>query len=227
MLAIHVDPHWSTCFPGARIGLLEAYGLPALACHPELDQARALLETSLRDTYGGMSRKELRNLPVMLAFERHYKPHGKTYHVLQQLESVASKGRTIPSRLASVTALFMAELKHGLVAAGHDLDRVRAPLVLAPSRGGERYLNLGGTEALLPDGDMTLRHADGLLSSVLQGPGQDTPLTATTTNALYTVYDPGRTPVGVLEAELADLAVFLRCFAPSVRIETVVIPDPD
>jgi DNA/RNA-binding domain of Phe-tRNA-synthetase-like protein len=224
MIPVHVDLAWSRRFPGARVGLLEVRGLPALANHPELDKARMELEAELRARCGGLDRKRLKELPVMQAFEAHYKPHGKTYHVLQQLESVASKGRSIPSRLCAVTALFMAELKHGLVAAGHDLDKLEAPLELAPSRGGERYINLSGAEAAVPEGDMILRHGKGLLSSVLQGPDRETPIGPDTHNALYTIYAPGNIPAGCLEAQLADLSLFIRCFAPSAVVESIILP---
>jgi DNA/RNA-binding domain of Phe-tRNA-synthetase-like protein len=158
------------------------------------------------------------------AFETHYRRFGKTYHVLPQLESVASKGRSIPSRLCAVTALFMAELKHGLVAAGHDLSGLEPPLRLAPSQGGERYTNLGRTEALLPAGDMTLSHAGGLLSSVLHGPALDSPIGPQTQDALFTIYAPVGIPAGCLEAQMEDLANYLECFAPEARIERSIEP---
>jgi DNA/RNA-binding domain of Phe-tRNA-synthetase-like protein len=216
VLPVLVDPAWSTRFPGARMGLLEAHGLRPLVSHPALEQARLDLERELRARYGGWERKQLRELPVLQAFETHYRLFGKTYHVLQQLESVASRGRSIPSRLCAVTALFMAELKHGLVAAGHDLSGLEPPLRLAPSRGGERYTNLGRTESLLPAGDMTLSHAGGLLSSVLHGPK--------TQDALFTIYAPVGIPAGCLEAQLGDLARYLECFAPEARIERSIEP---
>ena len=224
MISLLIDPTWSTRFPGARMGLLEAHGLEPLARHPGLEQARLELEAELRRRYGTWDRQLLRELPVLRAFEAHYRPHGKTYHVLQQLESVASKGRSIPSRSCAVTALFMAELKHGLVSAGHDGSLLAPPLRLAPSRGGERYTNLGRAEAILPAGDMTLSHAGGLLSSVLHGPALDTPIGPTTRDALFTIYAPGAVPAGSLEAQLEDLAGYLECFSPKARIERCIEP---
>jgi len=224
MLPILVDSRWTPRFPGARMGLLEAHGLVPLATHPSLETLRQALELELRERFGGLDRKQLRELPAMRAFEAHYRPHGRTYHVLQQLESVASKGRSIPSRICAVTALFMAELKHGLVAAGHDLDTLDAPLRLAPSTGGERYLRLGGGEAVLPEGDMTLSHARGLLSSVLQGPDSDTPIAPGTRNALYTIYAPAGIPLEHLEAQLQDLARYLEAFSPEAGLERRIAP---
>ena len=171
-----------------------------------------------------MERKQLREIPVLKVFESHYRPFGKTYHVLQQLESVASKGRPIPARICAVTALFMAELKHGLVAAGHDLSFLEPPLRLAPSKGGERYDNLGRVAVVLPEGDMTLSHAGGLLSSVLHGPALETPVGPSTRNALFTIYSLGAIPMAVLEAQMEDLASYLECFSPEVQIERSIQP---
>ena len=224
MVPIHVDPNWPIRFPGARLGLLEIRGLEALPTHPRLEEARLGLEADLRRRFGGMARNELRELPAIRAFSAHYKPHGRTYHVLQQLESVALKGKAIPARICAVTALFMAELQHGLVAAGHDLARIEPPLLLAPSRPGEIYLNLAGAEITLPEGDMTLRHAKGLLSSVLGGPERQSPIGPGTRHALFTVYAPTGTPAGALEAELADLAGYLALFSPEAAIEQAVLP---
>jgi DNA/RNA-binding domain of Phe-tRNA-synthetase-like protein len=224
MIPVHVDSSWHERFPGARMGLLEARGIPGLASHPVLEEARLSLEAELRAQYGCLDRKSLRELPVMRVFEAHYKPHGRTYHVLQQLESVTSKGRSIPSRLCAVTALFMAELKHGLVAAGHDLARIEPPLTLTASEGGERYVNLAGKECQVPSSDMTLRHAKGLLSTVLQGPDRDTPIGPDTRDALYAIYAPVGTPAGLLEAQLADLALFINRFAPDATVETTITP---
>lgn len=224
MIPIQVDPAWSERFPGARMGVLEARGVPPLASHPDLDRERAALEAGLRRDFGGLDRKALRELPALRAFEAHFRPRGKTYHVLGQLESVAVKGRPIPSRLCAVTALFMAELSHGLVAAGHDLDTLAAPLRLAPSRGGERYVNLGGAEVTLPEGDMTLAHGRGLLSSVLQGPDRETPIGPGTTRVLYTIYAAPGVPDGLLERTLDSLARYVALFAPEAALETRILP---
>jgi DNA/RNA-binding domain of Phe-tRNA-synthetase-like protein len=113
----------------------------------------------------------------------------------------------------------MAELKHGLVSAGHDLDNLVSPLRLAPSKGGEHYRNLGGVEVVLPEGDMTLAHGRGLLSSVLQGPDRETNIGSSSTNVLYTIYAPPGLPEGTLEATLDSLSSYVALFAPDALME--------
>lgn len=225
MIEIHVDPSWTSRFPGARMGLLEARGLPGgSGGGAGLEAARLALEADLRNRYGGQDRKTLRANPALHAFSAYFKAHDQTYPVLMQLESVASKGRAIPSKLGAVTALFMAELKHGLVAAGHDLAKLRAPLRLAASQGGERYTGMNGAALVIPPGDMILLHEEGVLSSVLQGPDQHTPISPETRDALYTIYAPAEVPASTLEAQLEDLASNVLAYAPMAILETKVIP---
>ena len=162
----------------------------------------------------------------MRAYAAHYRAFGQTCHLLGQLESVALKGRPIPSRLCAVTALFMVELEQGLLGAGHDLDLLAGPLAMAGSRGGEQYVALGGRPASLPAGDLILRHGGGILSSVLQGPDQATPIGAATRNVLYTFYAPPGLPGGLLEAGLAGLAGLLGQFAPEASLEPGSLPAP-
>lgn len=221
MIEIRIDPSWPR---GARLGLLEARGLPPLATHPALEARRADLERALRAAHAGQDRQALKALPVMAVFAAHFKPHGQTYHVLRQLESVALKERPITSQICAVTALFMAELDHGLVAAGHDLDRLAPPLCLAGSRGGERYQGFGGRPITLPAGDLILRHRDGILSSVVQGPDGETAITLGTCNVLYTHYAPEGIAEADLAAQLEELAGHLRSYAPEARLETRILP---
>jgi len=227
MIHCSVDPSWRDCFPGARVGFLEARKLPTLARHPALDEACRELECELRAKFAGMDRKQLRELPVMRAFDAHFRPFGKTYHVLLQLESVVAKGRPIAHRLCAVTALFMAELRHGLVAAGHDLKHLKPPFTMAASRGGESYRGFGDSLITLPAKDMLLQGERGILSSVLYGPEQQSPIAASTTDVLYTIYSPTDAPEAILEMQLQDLGSYLRLYAPDAELQTSILPqDP-
>jgi DNA/RNA-binding domain of Phe-tRNA-synthetase-like protein len=224
MIQISVDSSWCECFPGARVGFLEARNLPALARHPALDEACRELELELRAKFAGMDRKQLRERPVMRTFDAHFRPFGKTYHVLLQLESVVAKGRPIANRLCAVTALFMAELRHGLVAAGHDLKHLNPPFTMAASRGGESYRGFGDSLITLPAKDMLLRGERGILSSVLYGPEQQSPITPSTTDVLYTIYSPADAPEEALEMQLKDLTGYLRLYAPGAEIQPHILP---
>jgi DNA/RNA-binding domain of Phe-tRNA-synthetase-like protein len=223
MIPIQIDPSWPA---GARMGFVEARGLPALERHPELEARRLELERTLRARHQGQDRKALAALPAMAAFAAHYRPFGQTYHLLAQLESVALKGKSIPSRSCAVTALFMAELKHGVLAAAHDLVRLAGPLRMTAAQAGESYTTLGGRPATTQPGDLVLRHGLGVLSSVLQGPDQDTPVGPGTRDVLYTFYAPAELPEADLAAALDELEACLAAFAPEAGRERQILPGP-
>jgi DNA/RNA-binding domain of Phe-tRNA-synthetase-like protein len=222
MHPIAIDPSWPA---GARMGFLEARGLPPLASAPALEARRLEVEAELRRRHGGRDRKALAAEPALAAYGAYYKAFGQTYHVLAQVESVACKGRPVPSRLCAVTAMFLAELRHGVLAAAHDLDRLAGSLRMAAAQGGEAYTGLGGRPAVARAGDLVLGHDPGLVSSVLMGPDQETAVGPETRNVLYTIYAPAGVADGLLAAGMEELERGIRLFAPEAEVERRVLPD--
>ena len=78
-------------------------------------------------------------IPSLQVYDAYYKRFKKTYHVQLQLESIAFKGKSIPSVAALVEAMFMAEVKNMLLTAGHDLDTLQLPARLDVTKGDEVY----------------------------------------------------------------------------------------
>lgn len=221
MIPIQIDPSWPA---GARMGFLEAQGLPPLASAPALEARRLEVEAELRARLGGQDRQALAREPAMAAYGAYYKAFGQTYHLLAQVESVACKGRSVPSRLCAVTVLFLAELRHGVLAAAHDRDRLAGTLRMAAARGGEAYTALGGRAVAARAGDLVLGHGPGLISSILMGPDQDTAVGPETRNALYAFYAPPGLPDGILADGMEELARGIRLFAPEAAQEKLVLP---
>lgn len=222
MIPIRLDPSWPA---GARMGFLEALGLPPLASAPALEARCREVEAELRARHAGQDRQALAREPALAAYGAYYKAFGQTYHVLAQVESVACKGRPVPTRLCAVTALFLAELRHGVLGAVHDLDRLEAPLRMTAVQGGETYTALGGREVAARAGDLALGHGPGLVSSVLMGPDQATAAGPETRNALYAFYAPPGVADGLLGEGLEELAQGIRLFAPGAVLERRVLPD--
>jgi DNA/RNA-binding domain of Phe-tRNA-synthetase-like protein len=221
MIPIQTDPSWPA---GARMGFLEARDLPPLASAPALEARCREVEAELRLRHEGRDRQALAAEPAMAAYGAWYKAFGQTYHVLAQIESVARKGRPVPTRLCAVTVMFLAELRHGVLGAAHDLDRLAGPMRMAVARGGEAYTALGGRPVTAREGDLVLGHESGLVSSVLMGPDQDTPVGPETRNVLYAFYAPPGVPDGLLAAGLEELRLGIRLFAPDAVLETCVLP---
>jgi hypothetical protein len=64
----------------------------------------------------------------------------------------------------------------------------------------------------------------GVLSSVLHGPEQGSPIAARTRSAVYTIYAPAGIATSTLLHQLHDLEHYLRLFSPGVSLDVRVLP---
>lgn len=212
------SPSWKTMYPQAAIGVLALENVSNPASFAELDRQKEALETELREQYGGYSRAELRTLPSIAPYVAYYKRFKKSYHVLQQLESVAQKGKPIPRTAALVEAMFMAELKNQLLTAGHDLDVLQEPIGVTVAQGDDVYIGISGRDLTTKANDMTITDGAGILSSIIYGPDQRTRITPDTERVLFTVYFPGGNPRQMLQAHLNDLKAYVRVVNPQAKV---------
>jgi len=213
---INLSSSWQEGLEGVTVGLLCVENIPNLPDHPALKSARENLEEELRKRYGEYDRQSLRDLPVFSAYGSFYRQFRKTYHIQLQLETIVFKGKSIHSPSALVGAMFMAELKTGLLTAAHDLATLTLPLTADIALGNESYLRLDGTNQVLKSGDLYIRDGLGVLSSVIYGPDQRTRIQPDTSRAVYTTYGPpGISREQVLE-ELEILEGYLRLFTPQL-----------
>ena len=213
---LDVTQAWKSAYPGACVGLLLVEGVENPDHDPALDQAKAELEESLRSRF--KDRASIMDLPVVQAYDAHFKRFNKTYHVQLQLESVALKGKTIPRVAAVVEAMFMAELDNALLTAGHDFREISPPLTLGVSSGQERYTRLNGQEQELKPNDMMVTDDRGVISSVIYGPDQRTRITPATTEALFFVYAPRGIGEARVRAHLQDILRNVRCVSPTAQV---------
>src|SRR5215212_5986344 len=149
-----VTSAWQSAFPAARAGVLVMRDVNNPAHHPELEKRKAELEEQLRAQFSWQDRAALSSHPILQAYHTYYRRFKKSYHVQLQLESIAWKGKSIPSVSALVESMFMAEVKNLLLTAGHDLDTLHLPLALDVSKGDEQYTLMRGEEQVLKAGDM-------------------------------------------------------------------------
>ncbi|MBL8094370.1 MAG: hypothetical protein JNL73_09390 [Anaerolineales bacterium] len=218
-----VTKRWQSAYPAAHAGFLALDGVVNPTQHPELERAKRELEENLRARWAGHDRKSLEREPVLAAYAAYYRPFQKSYHVRAQLESVAFKGKALPGVAALVEAMFMAELKNGLLTAGHDLDRLNRPVTVDVADGTETYTVLRGQVQPLKAGDMFMADQDGVISSVLYGPDQRTAISAETTRALFAVYAPAGIQASQVEAHLGAIADLVRLVAPGATTVSSVV----
>lgn len=211
-------PEWKTAFPGAQAGVLALRQVSNPPAAPALEARKQALEEALRARFAGQDRQAILVLPAVQANAAYYRRFGKTYHVQLQLESIAFKGKAIPSVAALVEAMFVAEIQNQLLTAGHDLDALQLPLRLDVSRGGETYTLMRGQEQPLKPGDMYIADGQGIISSILYGPDARTAIRPETQNALFMVYaPPGIAPQSVQD-HLDGILANVRLFAPGAVV---------
>jgi DNA/RNA-binding domain of Phe-tRNA-synthetase-like protein len=205
---------WKSAFPGAVVGALVMRAVSNPAQSEPLEAEKRRLEHRLRAAEGD-SRPNIDR--VERAYIDYYRARDKTYHVKAQLESVARKGKPIPSRAALVEAMFMAELENLILTAGHDLDPVVAPVRVDVTADGDRYVQLSGTEAVLERGDMMMADGAGIVSSVLRGPDLRTRITPQTRNVFFAAYAPAGVGEEAVRAHLNDIRANVELVAPAAR----------
>jgi DNA/RNA-binding domain of Phe-tRNA-synthetase-like protein len=192
--------------------------------HPALALRLAELQADLRAHYTSADRASLASLPVVQAYQAHYRSFGQTYHVLRQLESIVLKGRELASPGGTlVSAMFAAEVSNLLLTAGHDVATLAPPLMIDCSKLGDRFVAINGQERELKPGDMLMRDGLGIISAVLNGPDQRTRLSATTTSALFVTYAPAGISGANVRSHLDQIAEYVRLVDPSVEVADTVI----
>ena len=209
---------WQRDYPGASVGVLALDGVENPPEHAALAEHVQRIEDELRARWSGATRADLVRVPELEAYRRYYRRFDKTYHVQLQLESVALKGRKLRGNGSLVLAMFAAELHGLLLTAGHDQATVHGALTVDVVAAGERYTGLGGREHTLQPGDMYIHDEAGILSSILYGPDDRTPIRPTTRRALFCVYAPAGIERDAVARHLDEIASNARLIAPGVAV---------
>ena len=207
-----VTDAWRRAFPGAVVGALAMRGVSNPEHSPALEAAKRRLEEQLR---AGEPDPDAQT--VLRAYVDYYRARGNTYHVKAQRESVALKRKPIPRRAALVEAMFMAELANLVLTAGHDLEALETPLRVDVTTDGDRYVLLGGAEAVLEQGDMMMADGAGIVSSVLRGPDQRTRITPATRSVLFATYAPSGVGEHVVRAHLEHIRANVELLEPEAE----------
>lgn len=215
--------NWKTTYPNAAIGILAMRNVTNPKTCAALDARKIALGAELRERFAGQTRAEIKALPEFQAYTAYYKKFKKTYHVQLQLESVAFKGKPIPSVAALVETMFMGELKNFLLTAVHDLDVVQQPISINVADGSESFVMMNGKEQTLKAGDMFIADAEGVLSSIIYGPDKRTQVTASTRNVLFTVYAPEGIMKETVQRHLEDMRDFVWLVAPEAAVSSLAV----
>jgi DNA/RNA-binding domain of Phe-tRNA-synthetase-like protein len=219
MLAISATTEWAAAHPGGVIGLLELSGVDGTGPPVALDARKRETEQRLRERYRGFARPAFLALPVMAAYAQYYRRFGKTYHVLQQVESIVLKDRGLPTVSPLVDANFMAEMDTLVLTAGHDADRLEEPVAVDVARAGDGVTQMTGTSKAIPAGDMVMRDARGVCCSILYGQDDRSPISPATRHVLYVAYAPAGVGPDAVAAHLELVERHVRLVAPHAALE--------
>lgn len=219
MLSISATDNWRTTHPGAVIGLLELSGVDNSHPSAKLDAQKRATEARLRERYRDFARADFVSLPVMAAYQKYYKRFTKTYHVLLQLESLVLKGKSLPDVSPLVDANFIAEVETLVLTAGHDVEKLVAPVIMDVSRAGDQIMRMNGAPKDMDAGDMVMRDATGVVCSIIYGQDNVSPISSATTHVLYVCYAPAGVPPETVETQLQRIEENVRLFCPDARVE--------
>ncbi len=204
---------WRSAFQGAVVGALVMRGVRNSEESAALEAAKRGLEEDLR----GAAAVDAESDEVLRAYVNYYRARGSTYHVNAQRESVALRGKAIPSRAALVEAMFMAELVNLILTAGHNLDAMTPPVRLDVTTDGDAYVLLNGTQAVLEPSDMMMSHHAGIVSSVLRGPDLRTRITPQTGS--FAADAPAGVGEGAVRRHLEDIRAKVQLVAPEAKTD--------
>ena len=207
------------CPSRAAIGLLEDFWHREETISPELNQHKREVEARLRQDFAGYSRKALMMSPVMAAYIRYYKRFTMTYHVLLQVESIIMKSKNLPDVSPLVDANFAAEVNTFVLTAGHDVAKLREPIVIDTAHEAEVMTAMSGSQKEVRKGYMVMRDQLGLCCSILYGQDNRSPITAETEHVLYVSYAPIGVPAIEIEEHLIQIRQNVYLFSPNARVE--------
>ncbi|CUH96220.1 hypothetical protein P22_2309 [Propionispora sp. 2/2-37] len=214
---LSVTERWKQIHQGASLGLMVVKNVSSLEQYEALQDCKRDLEAVLRATF--TSKEELSKSFPISVYSEYYKRYKKTYHVFQQLESIIFKGKSIPDVSPVVESMFMAELKNGLLTAGHEYAALNLPLTLDVATGNETYTLINGKKQAVKPQDMILSDAADIISSIIYGPDLRTCILPDTKDVVFIVYAPVGISRDMVINHFTDIYAYVKLASPEARID--------
>jgi len=212
-----VSERWANAYPDAMVAVLVVRQATNVREHPELEGRKRALEAELASRFSNPD--DIKASKAIQAYTAYYKRFEKTYHLAQQLKTVAVKRRRLPTVSGLVDVMFVAEMTHLLLTAGHDLAAVVPPVRLDIGTGAEEYVKMNEEPQVAKAGDMMVVDGRGILSTVIHGPDYRSRITERTSDVLYVVYAPDGITRDDVCGHLRDIKENILLFSPSALIE--------
>ncbi len=223
MLQIKATEAWKKAHPGAIIGLLEVSGIDNTLQSPELEEKKREVEAELREQYQSFQRQDFLAIPAMAVYREYYKRFKKTYHVLQQVESIALKGRNLPKVSPLVDSNFAAEVETLILTAGHDVEKLKGDIFIDIAAEGDVMTQMNGAVKTLYSNDMVMKDDGGVCCTIIYGQDNRSPITKNTSHVLYVAYVPAGIPTALVEDHLRKIEENIHLFSPSAVKEQLAL----
>ena len=154
----------------------------------------------------------------MDAYQRYYKKFTKTYHVLQQVESIVHKVRNLPSVMPLVDSNFISEVDTLILTAGHDVKFLAGRITLDNSVSGDMIPRMKGDEKEILPGDMIMRDELGVCCSIIYGQDSRSIIRPDTKHVLFVSYAPAGVPQEIVSQHLDAIYQNILLFSSEAKI---------
>jgi DNA/RNA-binding domain of Phe-tRNA-synthetase-like protein len=196
-------------YPAAPFGILKVQNF-----NPDniaaLDEIRKNEIARIEPLFENYLRADFVKTEPICHYVRYFKKFKKTYFVLQQIESIFVKNHDFPQTIPSVQAMFLTELKYGVLVAALDTDQMKEPFSLDVADGGETYIDSQGAIITLKDDDMFLRDAEGIVISNIYGQDMRTRVTDITKNIMFVIMGIDGVSRNTINSALTNLLHYLQ-----------------
>lgn len=219
MIPVTATDEWRRAHPGAAIGFLELSDVDNTHPSEALETRKRQVEDQLRSTYRGFDRAAFLALPVLAAYKSYYRQFKKTYHIQLQIESIVLHAKGLPTVSPLVDCNFVAEMETFVLTAGHDVGRLREPVLIDVSREGDTMAQMQGGIKAIRAGDMVMRDREGISCSILYGQDSRSPISPGTSHVLFVSYAPPGVPPELVTTHHQTIETYVRLFSASCRRE--------
>ena len=103
------------------------------------------------------------------------------------------------------------------------MSTIQLPLVLDVANGHESYTSLNGTVQTLSLTDKFISDNKGVISSIIYGPDNRTPIKSDTSEVIFTVYGPEGISSQQMMSHLEDIRSFVYLVSPDAYTGTLEI----
>lgn len=217
-MEIKITERLKAAYPAGQLATLIVRNAINKNYDERLEREKRALEEFIRVNY-----QEPDKLRRVQEYNNFYRKLEGTFPIEYQLRSILA-GNQIPAVSCLVEVMFMNELRHCCLTAGHDLEAIQGDLILDLAEGNESYIKINDQEQTIKKGDIILKDQVGIVASVFYGPDSRTKIISISRNIIYMNYFLFKIERAGIISIMADLTRLLKITeGPHAQIEKMNI----